>query len=232
MATVVGGLAPMVWRDLQQAWQPLTAFGAGVLLATALGHLVPEAAALLGDGVGWWLLIGFLAIYLVDRWVVSEDEEDDHCEHEGAAHERHLGWLALLGLLLHGVVDGVVLGSASRVDPFGFWLGAGIVLHRLPTALVLAFLLRRGGWRPASVALWIAAFALSSPVGYFAAAKVGRLTDDAGALMAFSAGTLLFVAISELLPRVHGAGPGRFLRLFAFLFGIGLVSLSTFLPAG
>src|SRR5688500_13167396 len=58
-------------RRLQWALLPLVAFSAGSLLAGALLHLLPEAVAARGGGVGTFLpvLAGFALFFLMEQFL-------------------------------------------------------------------------------------------------------------------------------------------------------------------
>jgi zinc and cadmium transporter len=124
------------------------------------------------------------------------------------------GWAAVFGLTLHTFMNG--LGLASAVKSGEGWLGLpgvaiflAIVLHKPADALAISTVLSRKGISRQKIFLVLFAFAAMVPVGVVAFYKIGDHLDEGarrqliGAALAFSAGTFLFVALSDLLPEVQ-----------------------------
>jgi zinc and cadmium transporter len=178
---------------------------------------------------------------------------DDACaepDHYTAA-PAFSGWMAVLGLTLHTFMNGVGLGGAVIADldrpsqnPAGGWLARlalpgvalflAIALHKPADALAVTMMLSRRGVSRFKTMLVQLGFAMMVPVGAFlfiltrGAIEAKLQTELVGAALAFSAGTFLFIALSDLLPEVqfhhHDRG-----KLFAALLGgvvlMGLIAL-------
>jgi zinc transporter ZupT len=79
-STLLGGAAALV---LRHRLHPFMAFAAGVLVATALADLLPEATELIGEGNGPLLpgsaaVLGFLAFSALEAFVHRETWEHEH----------------------------------------------------------------------------------------------------------------------------------------------------------
>lgn len=229
VAGAVGGaLVPVLTRHGTRLVTFL-AFAAGVMLGAAFFHMLPEAYH--GGGYGAFVLVplGFLFLLVLERYVLAHacEEPPDCAEH---AHPGALGLTAFLGLSAHTLFDGVALGSAVN-EGVGLTAFLAIAAHKVPSSLSLASILKSEGRRPGNILLLSALYGLMVPAG----AAVWALVDAAVHLealsaraLAFSAGTFLYIAVSDLLPHVNRHGrerPGR--NLAALAAGLGVMLLLT-----
>jgi zinc transporter ZupT len=82
-------------------------FGGGVLLGAAFLHMIPCAAELSGESVGFFILLGFLSLYLLESFVFSHSCEEHDCDY------HTIGLVAAVGLSVHNFVNGVALRSSD-----------------------------------------------------------------------------------------------------------------------
>ena len=199
--TWIAGLLPLAAR-----WKPaqrdlLTAFASGVLLGAAFLHMLPEAAEHVPHWVGAGALGGLLFVFLLERLIATH-----YCEHdrEGCDHFQAIGYTFYVGLTLHSFIDGVVLASGALIPQLGPIVFLAIVAHHLPVVFSLSSILLAGGFRQKRVLALICVLSLSTPAGAFLAFYVLR---DLGhefqnLAVAVSAGTFLYVALTDLLPSI------------------------------
>jgi len=202
----------------------LLSFAAGAMFGAAFFHMLPEAMRGGGYGVFSLVPLGFLALFLLERYVlvhVCEEPPD-------FAHHGHgpVGLAAFLGLSAHTLFDGVALASAVT-EGVGFMAFLAIAAHKVPSSLSLASILKSEGRSRSAILLYALAFGLMVPVGagfYFvldAALRFGRFAPQA---LAFSAGTFLYIAVSDLLPHVNRHGKeGRGRNIAALAVGVLLM---------
>ena len=90
-----------------------------------------------------------------------------------------------------------------------------ITAHKVPSSLSLASILQAEGKKRGTILAYTALYGLMVPVGavlYFGFDAVMRFESLAPKALAFSAGTFLYIAVSDLLPHVNKHGrdkPGR-----------------------
>jgi zinc and cadmium transporter len=224
LGAVVGALAVVVTR--KPTWLvTFLAFAAGVMLGAAFFHMLPEAY----HGGGWWTFAlvpaGFVFLLVLERYLLTHacEEPPDCKEH---LRGQALGLTAFLGLSAHTLFDGVALGSAVK-EGVGLMAFLAITSHKVPSSLSLASILKSEGRSTRRILGFSVLYGLMVPVGaglYFAFDAVLRFESLSSRVMAFSAGTFLYIAVSDLLPHVNRHGkdsPGR--NLVAMGLGLGLM---------
>ncbi|MBI4367204.1 MAG: ZIP family metal transporter [Deltaproteobacteria bacterium] len=216
----VGGLLPFWVPGLRRHLSVTLSAAAGIMLGTAVLHLYPEATQILGATAGVAFLLGFVILYLFERFVTVHI-----CETHGCA-VHHLGIAAFFGLSVHTLVNGIALG-AGWVEGFGGLVFFAIAAHKLPEAFSLTAILLHEGYTRRQIAWMSLLFMSMIPLGaLIAGAAVGfPASRTAGWALGFSAGTFLHIAVSDLLPEVHKATSGRVAKIAAFLIGIALTTL-------
>src|SRR4028119_1879430 len=105
MSLVFGSVVPILpWMKARVSSKKLSlliGFSAGLMLATALHNLIPEAMEMNHDRAIWGFGFGFLTLYVVERLThfhacrhlecdVSQDEEHDDAQQCAHDHD-HLG---------------------------------------------------------------------------------------------------------------------------------------------
>lgn len=170
-----------------------------------------------------------------------------HAHHAGEPHGHGEGakapggspvaWVGtLIGLGLHSLLDGIALGAAVAADTHGegliFGLGAflAIVLHKPFDAMAISTLMTSGGSSRTARHVLNGVFALSTPLGmllfYLGASQLGESQGAAiGCALAFSAGTFLCIAASDLLPELQFHSHDRVKLSLALAAGIGVAIL-------
>jgi zinc transporter ZupT len=175
-------------------------FAAGVLVSASFLHIVPKAIAL-NSAAPAYLLEGFLALYLFNYSLVAftcNMEVDDRYS---------FGLVPMLGIGFHSFVDGIVYSVTFTVGTFtGVMAAVGMVLHEFPEGIVTYVLLLRGGFRkPVALLLAFLAAALTTPLGMLVSYPViSRIGGPVlGILLSLSAGALVYVGATHLLPHAE-----------------------------
>ena len=175
-------------------------FAAGVLIAVSFIHIVPKSFQM-NDTAPVFLLVGFLGIYSSNRLVRL------YVCHEYECADYSMGIIPMLGIGFHSFVDGVIYSVTFNVSILtGVLAAIGMVLHEFPEGIVTFVLLERGGFSRRKSALYaFLAAAVSTPLGtlvsYPFINTIKRST--LGILLAISAGALVYVGASHLLPAVE-----------------------------
>jgi zinc and cadmium transporter len=239
---LAGGSLPLLGRTARSDLG--LSFSAGVMLGAAFLHMLPEAVEEAGPRVAPFVLVGFLAMYLLERLVlvhvcaepgpnarlasrtaVVHEHDHPHVHGDATGCDVHtLGLAAFVGMSLHTAVDGFALGAATANTDVGFLVFLAILAHKVPSSFSLSAILRDEGWSRRRTLVMNAAFALMVPVGAGVYLLVSRVVD-AGTFTAFalagSAGTFLHLALSDIVPDLHRRGGSKVLVSAAMVAGIG-----------
>ena len=263
LASLGGGWVPRLVRLTHKRMELLISLVSGVMLGVGLLHLLPHAisqrakslatatdAAAFGhelvDPVMWWLLGGFLAMFLIERFFCYHHH--DPPEPARTNSTRHtLTWSgAAIGLAVHSIVEGVALAASVARVPEGTTadglIGAGvflaILLHKPFDALTLGTLAVAGGFTARAQGVLNTAFGLLVPLGaalFLLLAGGGTASGPAsGALaaaLAFSAGTFLCIALSDLLPELQFHSHDRVKLSVALVLGLAIAAAAGRLEA-
>jgi len=150
---------------------------------------------------------------------------------------------AACGLAVHSLAGGVALASAVAAGPAkggGPWTLGGAawgvflatVIHKPADALTIVSLMLRGGVSRRRAHLVNLGFALMIPAGaaifWLGIARLGPHSAGSftAAALAFSAGTFLCIALSDLLPELQFHAHDRLPLSVALLAGFGLMALA------
>ena len=137
----IGLAAVLSFRYLSQVVDRLVPVSAGLLLATAVTHLLPEAFHSGADphALGWALLAGILGFFLMEKLALihhTHHHEGDHHHHQHGhdAHEAGRGGVPILvGDAFHNFADGVVIAGAFLVDvQLGIVATLAVMAHEIP----------------------------------------------------------------------------------------------------
>lgn len=181
-------------------------FAAGVLIAVSFLHIVPRSFDM-EPQAPVYLFAGYLFMHGFNRFVTAYV-----CDKPATAGYA-LGLVPLVGIGFHSLLDGVIYSISFTVSMLtGVLVAFGMVLHEFPEGIVTYTLLIRSGFaqRRAFLLAFLAA-ALTTPLGTLISIPfVSRLDAHIlGPLLAISAGSLIYVGATHLLPRAEQE-PRRF----------------------
>jgi len=176
-------------------------FAAGVLISASFLHIIPRSISM-NAHAPIWLLVGFMGLYLFNRFLTAFV-----CERDPDKKGYAIGLVPMLGIGFHSLIDGFIYSITFNVSVLtGYLATTGMVLHEFPEGIITYLLLLRGGFKRGRAALLaFAAAALTTPVGMLASFPLmDRLGESTlGSLLALSAGALIYVGATHLLPRAE-----------------------------
>jgi zinc transporter ZupT len=176
-------------------------FAAGVLISASFLHMIPKSFSMQSQAPVW-LLAGFMGLHLFNRFVTAFV-----CEKDPSARDYVIGLIPMLGIGFHSFIDGFIYSISFSVSIFtGYLATVGMVLHEFPEGIITYLLLVRGGFRPGTaMTLAFLAAAATTPLGMLVSwPMVSSISEQTlGALLALSAGALVYVGATHLLPRAE-----------------------------
>jgi zinc and cadmium transporter len=242
---LAGGALPLLGRFRRS--DLLLSFSAGVMLGAAFFHMLPEAVEGAGAAAIPFVLVGFLLLYSLERFVLvhvcaepgahaAPGAPGSHPHGHGPGCDAHtMGLAAFLGMSLHTLVDGFALGAASEKPGLGLLVFLAILAHKIPNAFSLSAILRSEGYSVRRALALNAAFALMVPMGaalYLVTREVVRAEAFTPAALAASAGTFLHLSLSDIVPDLHRRGVARLAMTTAMISGLAVMGALTLLRHG
>ncbi|MFB3915901.1 MAG: ZIP family metal transporter [Terriglobales bacterium] len=220
LANVAGGAAIAHRRWKQDLLKYFVALGAGFMLATALGEMVPESLELRGRSAGLLVLLGYLIVHFFEHSVIPHFHFGEETHAEEFVHS-HKGYSVLLALIIHTFFDGVAIASGFIVSQWLGWIIFGAVfLHKVPEGFTVASVMLASGSSRSKA--WGASALLGAAT--LAGVLTMTLTRNAVSIgLPISAGVTIYVAASDLIPEVNKE-PGVKMGLIVFC-GVGLLFL-------
>lgn len=198
VGTLAGGLLPLTLLESKRFTHLAVSFAAGILIGTALFHLLPESIEAVGETTGVAILAGFAVFYIPQKFMLAHPCEEGDCDF------HKLGLFAFIGIGFHAFIDGLAVGASYDLPSINIIAGA-IIAHKIPAALALALLLMAAEFNKSRIALLILLFSLATPIGAVLTkfSLSGAGTEWLGYILGFSAGNFLAIAGSDLLRRLH-----------------------------
>jgi zinc transporter ZupT len=175
-------------------------FAAGVLITVSFLHIIPKSFSM-NENAPVFLFCGYIGMYLFNRFIHSFACE----ECEGPNYRS--GFVPMPGIGLHSFLDGIVYSITFTVGIFTGTLAAiGMVLHEFPEGIIIYLFLLRGGFdEKKSLLFAFSAAAATTPLGMLASFPyISRINEPLlGGLLSFSAGALVYVGATHLLPQAE-----------------------------
>jgi zinc and cadmium transporter len=208
--SLIGGLILLSKREwAEKLAYYATPFSAGALLAAVFLDLLKEGLhESEAQTVLMAALIGILLFFFAERFL--------HWFHHHHAHtNKKLGdpsrSLIVVGDTLHNALDGVAIAAAFLVSvPTGIVTTMAVAAHEIPQEVGDFGLLLAKGMRRKDVLLVNIVSALATTLAAvitFALGSADRLPN--GVLLGLSAGFLLYIALSDIIPSIHEKTPKK-----------------------
>lgn len=158
-------------------------------------------------------IVGYVLLRLLDKFIPDHDEHEDGHHHafhmnkkEASDNLIHIGVITSLALALHNIIEGmaVYLTILSSTN-LGLAVTLGVGFHNIPLGMVIAGALYQSGANKYKIALNIILVSLSTFAGglilfFFNVAEISPII--LGILLSITLGMLVFIAFTELLPRI------------------------------
>lgn len=216
----------------------LVSLSAGVLLGVGFLHILPEAMELTARAPLFVVLAFVLFYFLEHHLMIHAGHEEQHhvnldiddCYDDCCSRPHPMGWVAFVGMGLHSVIDGMIIGTSFGVgQDLGLLAALGVIAHEVPEGIAMIAILLHYGW-PRSKAIQLTSFvALATPgAAILTFALVNNLSESLlGALLAVAGGSFIYIAASDLIPESHRSrGLSASLALcigILFAWGIGFL---------
>ncbi|MFN8579895.1 MAG: ZIP family metal transporter [Gemmatimonadaceae bacterium] len=210
------GAAAVTWRSRwsDRALEALLAVAAGFMVSVAVLELIPESVVRGGMPAGGVMLLGYLLVHLTQHTIAA---------HFHFGEERHpvsssVSTSALVGLLLHTLVDGVAIVSGYQVSAaIGTLVFIAIALHKLPEGLAIASMFLAAGRSRRTALLAACALGVTTIVGVLLTEWIAPMRLYG---LPLAAGVSLYVGASNLVPELQRTR--RWRNALTFFAGCGV----------
>lgn len=225
LATLVGGVlsvliaASLTVGLLGRVVKHLVSLSTGVLLGTALLHVLPEAFESQASPHELFLVLlgGLMFFFLLEK---AELYRHTH-HHEGDGHHHHHhfdteqagrgGLAVLVGDSIHNFCDGIIIAAAFLTDThLGVVTALAIIAHEIPQEVGDYIVLLNAGFTRSKALFYNAisglAAVLGGVLGYFV---VGPWQDLFPYLLVAAASSFIYVAVADLIPQMQRRLPWR-----------------------
>jgi zinc and cadmium transporter len=219
LATFLGGLlsvliaASLTVAVLTRMVRHLVSLSAGVLLATALLHVLPEAFESRASPHGLFatLLAGLMFFFLLEK--VELYRHTHHHEGDGHHHHHHFdaeqagrgGWSVLVGDSIHNFCDGIIIAAAFLADTqLGIVTSLAIIAHEIPQEVGDYIVLLNAGFSRTKALLYNAISGLSAVIGGLVGyVVVGPWEALFPYLLVIASSSFVYVAVADLIPQLQ-----------------------------
>ncbi|CAI9740697.1 metal cation symporter ZIP8-like [Octopus vulgaris] len=136
--------------------------------------------------------------------MVSSDQKHGHTHEAHSNTPGTVGWVVLIGDMLHNFLDGVSMGAAFSTDvTTGFSISLAIICEELPHELAdIAILVSSGlGIRKALLYNFLAA--LPCILGLVVGILIGRQTATGTWIFAATGGLFLYISLGVIIPEMR-----------------------------
>jgi len=218
LATAIGGVlsvvvaAALTLAVLTKIVHHLVSLSAGVLLATALLDILPEAFSAKAPPQALFatLLGGLLFFFLLEKAELyrhtHHHEGDEHHHHHGFDRQQGRGgWSVILGDSIHNFCDGIIIAAAFLADTrLGVVTSIAIIAHEIPQEVGDYIVLLNAGFSRGRALLFNALSGLAAVVGgvigYFV---VGPWQEFFPYLLVIASSSFVYVAVADLIPQLQ-----------------------------
>lgn len=221
LATLAGGVlsvlvaAALTLQVLPVIVKHLVSISAGVLLGSALLHVLPTAfeQGPPPQALFLTLLGGLLFFFLLEKAELyrhshhHEGDDPHHHHHHGFDAEQagRGGWSVLVGDSIHNFCDGVLIAAAFLVDTqVGLATAVAVIAHEIPQEVGDYVVLLNAGFSRRRALLFNAlsglAGVLGGVLGYFA---IQPFEAAMPYLLVLTASSFIYVAVADLIPQLQ-----------------------------
>lgn len=184
-------------------------FAVGTLLGAAFLEIIPHAYELSRDlhQISLIVLVGILIFFILEKLLVWRHCHGSHCENHSPVvnHDVKKGSILIIGDCFHNFIDGILIASAFIVDiNLGLITALAIIVHEIPQEISNFSILINSGYSLSRTLLMnvITGFAMiiGAILAYFVLNDLEFLIPI---ILAFAASSMIYVAISDLIPSLH-----------------------------
>ncbi|MEW6062803.1 MAG: ZIP family metal transporter [Nanoarchaeota archaeon] len=192
IATFIGGFLPFLPFFKKLDFTYLIGFSAGAMLSIAFFDIFPQISS--ENTIAFAL--GFFSIYVIEKFIIV------HSCKEGKCDVHVVGWAALIGVAAESLADGIAIAIGYIISPIlGLVIALSVMIHELPRGLTTTIIMKVSKYSFNKILFALAIDGGFTIIGALLAGVVP--SHFFKHILAFAAGTFLYIGATDLLPEVH-----------------------------
>nr|WP_315187240.1 ZIP family metal transporter [uncultured Flavobacterium sp.] len=188
----------------------LLAFSGSFLLSITVIHLLPEVYETSNHSIGLYIMLGILFQIILEFF--SKGAEHGHVH--GHKKILHIPWLLFISLCIHAFLEGFPVSHHHD-------LAIGIAIHHFPIAIILTTFFVNATLNKKAIFLFMATFALMTPLGTIASNYLPVLNDYYPEITAVVIGILFHISSTIIFETTEGH-KFNIAKVSMIIFGIAL----------
>lgn len=204
----------------------LLSFSGAFLFGLTVLHFLPDLFIDYKPSYGLFILIGF-SIQLIIEFLTQGIDHGHY--HKG--HNHKIQTPALIGLFLHALFEATPLASNHNHaghDHFHDYFFLGLILHKLPVAIVFGTMLNHYLGKSVKSFLILGAFSLMAPLGLLLSDQIEFIQDYHHYFMAIVIGIFLYIS-TTILFEVSENHKFNLVKFISIIVGFGIAGIISFL---
>lgn len=208
---IIGALVAFLIKRKERVVDFSLGLAFGVIVMLILTHMLPETIELLGLKYIFIFLIftilGYMILRLLDNFIPDHDDDGKGMDKEELKENLiHIGVITSVALVLHNIIEGMAVYSTVLSDAsLGLAVTLGIGFHNIPLGMVIAGTFYQSNENIYKSILNILLVSLSTFAGGLVMFFLGLSSISpiiSGILLSVTLGMLIFISMTELLPRI------------------------------
>ncbi|MDD5888380.1 MAG: ZIP family metal transporter [bacterium] len=210
---LIGALVAFIAKKKEKVSDFSIGLALGVMVMLVILDLLPEIIENLGLKYIYVFLLGtafgYFILKILDKFIPDHDHNENANldKKELKSNLIHIGVVTSLALVLHNIVEGMAVYATVLTDTkIGLAVTLGIGFHNIPLGMVIAATFYQSNeniWKTISI---ISAVSLSTFIGGLIMFFLNISTINPillGTLLSITLGMVLFITLSELIPRIR-----------------------------
>ncbi|WP_452221307.1 ZIP family metal transporter [Lacinutrix salivirga] len=196
LSVVIGFLIVLILKPKQNKnLKLLLAFSGAFLLSITVFSFLPEVFTSNTNPktIGLFIMVGILLQILLEFF--SKGAEHGHVHLDKS--NTNFPWLLFISLSIHSVLEGIPIDAHDH-------LIYGIIIHKLPVAIILATFFLASKLSKTKVMLFLILFALMTPLGVLLSKEVPFLQEYYNEISAIVIGIFLHISTTILFESNEG----------------------------
>src|SRR5271163_2081666 len=89
IVSMAGGYLPFLGKVTHGRLQMYLSLSAGIMLGAAFFHVMPDAMDYAKEEFGWWMSLGVVGLFCIERFIAPHSHEIDGHGHHNHGHHHH-----------------------------------------------------------------------------------------------------------------------------------------------